>query len=121
MASPTFKSVDAYIASHPEPMQNVLKELRNTIRKALPRAQELISYSMPTYKIDDVTVLHFAGWTRHYSLYAATDHVVAAFKEELAPYKTEKGTIRFPLSQPVPKQLIERIVKFRAKVAGHES
>jgi uncharacterized protein YdhG (YjbR/CyaY superfamily) len=60
-------------------------------------------------------VLYFAGWRQHYSLYPATDHVVAAFKNDLAPYKVNKGTIRFPLSKPVPVKLIERITKFRAK------
>jgi uncharacterized protein YdhG (YjbR/CyaY superfamily) len=60
-------------------------------------------------------LLYFAGWKRHYALYAATDSVVAAFKDELAPYEVDKGTIRFPLSAPVPVKLIERIARFRAK------
>jgi uncharacterized protein YdhG (YjbR/CyaY superfamily) len=60
-------------------------------------------------------VLYFAGWKQHYSLYPATGRVVAAFKDELAPYQISKGTIRFPLSEPVPARLIGRIAKFRAK------
>jgi uncharacterized protein YdhG (YjbR/CyaY superfamily) len=60
-------------------------------------------------------VLYFAGWAKHYSLYPAGDRLVAAFKDSLAPYEISKGTIRFPLSQPVPEKLIERIAKFRAK------
>ena len=60
-------------------------------------------------------MLYFAGWRQNYSLYPATDHVVAAFKDDLAPYEVSKGTIRFPLSQPVPVKLIGRIAKFRAK------
>jgi uncharacterized protein YdhG (YjbR/CyaY superfamily) len=60
-------------------------------------------------------VFHFAAWKHHYSLYAATASVVAAFKRELAPYDVIKGTIRFPLAEPVPEKLIERIAKFRAK------
>jgi uncharacterized protein YdhG (YjbR/CyaY superfamily) len=60
-------------------------------------------------------VLYFAGWKQHYSLYPATEHLLDAFKDELAPYDVNKGTIRFPLSQPVPVKLIERIAKFRAK------
>jgi uncharacterized protein YdhG (YjbR/CyaY superfamily) len=60
-------------------------------------------------------VLYFAGWKQHYSLYPATDHVVEAFKDDLEPYKVNKGTIRLPLNQPVPVKLIERIAKFRAK------
>jgi uncharacterized protein YdhG (YjbR/CyaY superfamily) len=64
------------------------------------------------------SVLYFAGWTAHYSLYPATDRLVSAFKPELAPYRISKGTIRFPLSQPVPVRLIERIAKFRAREAA---
>jgi uncharacterized protein YdhG (YjbR/CyaY superfamily) len=63
-------------------------------------------------------MLYFAGWKQHYSLYPATDRVVATFKDELAPYEIRKGTIRFPLSQPVPVKLIARIAKFRAKEVG---
>jgi uncharacterized protein YdhG (YjbR/CyaY superfamily) len=75
----------------------------------------VISYKIPTYKLNGRPVLYFAGWKQHYSLYPATDHVVAAFKDDLAPYEVNKGAIRFPLSEPVPVKLIERIAKFRAK------
>jgi uncharacterized protein YdhG (YjbR/CyaY superfamily) len=82
----------------------------------VPRAEEVISYNIPTYKLDAGPVLYFAGWKQHYSLYPATGHLIAAFKDELAPYEVNnKGTIRFPLSEPVPVKLIERIAKFRAK------
>ena len=81
----------------------------------MPEAAEVISYKMPTYKLRGNRVLYFAGWKQHYALYAATDSVVAAFKHELAPYEVDKGTIRFPLSAPVPVRLIDRIAKFRAK------
>jgi uncharacterized protein YdhG (YjbR/CyaY superfamily) len=63
-------------------------------------------------------VLYFAGWRKHYSLYPATAPLVAAFKDDLAPYAVSKGTIRFPLSQPIPVKLIERIAKFRAREAA---
>lgn len=112
-------TVDEYIAAQPEAVQNTLGRVRATIRKAVPAAEELISYNMPTYKLGGERLLYFAVWKQHYSIYAATKQVVAAFREELAPYKIEKGTIRFPLSEPVPVKLIGRIVKFRAKkVAG---
>ena len=75
----------------------------------------IISYKIPTYKLHGGPVLYFAGWRQHYSLYPATDQVVAAFKDDLTPYKISKGTIRFPLSERVPVKLIERIAKFRAK------
>jgi len=113
------QSVDEYIASHPEAIQSILRRVRGTIRKAVPEAEEVISYRMPTYKVDGKRLLYFAVWKKHYSLYAATVQVSAAFREELAPYTVEKGTIQFPLSQPVPVKLIERIAKFRAReIAG---
>jgi uncharacterized protein YdhG (YjbR/CyaY superfamily) len=110
-----FKSVDEYIASQPEAVQGLLKRVRNTIRKAVPDVEEMISYQIPAYKLHGRPVLYLAGWKQHYSLYPATDQVVAAFRDDLAPYKISKGTIRFPLSEPVPVKLIERIAKFRAK------
>jgi len=113
-----FKSVDEYIASQPEAVQPVLELVRGTIRKALPRAEELISYNIPTYKLPGGAVLYFAGWKRYYSLYPATGRIIAAFKDELGPYEVNKGTIRFPLSEPVPVKLLERIAKFRAKEAA---
>src|SRR5882672_7923985 len=115
MATTDFKSVDEYIASQPEGVQGILKRVRSSIRKAVPGAEEVISYKMPTYKLHGSLVIYFAGWRQHYSLYPASDRVVAAFKDDLAPYQVNKGTIRFPLSEPVPVKLIEGIVKFRAK------
>ena len=109
------KSVDQYIASQPQAVQRVLKRVRSSIRKAVPRAEEMISYGIPTYKLHGRAVIYFAGWSRHFSLYPSTDRLVAAFKVELAPYEVNKGTIRFPLSEPVPVTLIEGIAKFRAK------
>jgi len=115
VANNDYKSVDEYISAQPEELRDALKRMRSTIRKAVPEAEEVISYKMPTYKLRGNRVLYFAGWKQHYALYAATDSVVAAFKNELAPYEIDKGTIRFPLSAPVPVKLIERIAKFRAK------
>ena len=115
MAKTDFKSVDEYISSQPEAAQSTLGRVRSTIRKALPRAQEVISYEMPTYKLGGEAVLYFAGWKQHYSLYPAGERLVEAFKAELAPYEVNNGTIRFPLSQPVPVKLLDRIAKFRAK------
>ena len=106
MAKTDFKSVDEYIASQPEAVQGVLERVRSTIRKAVPGAEEVISYQIPAYKLHGGPVLYFAGWKQHYSLYPATAHLVAAFKDDLAPYEVSKGTIRFPLSEPVPVKLI---------------
>jgi uncharacterized protein YdhG (YjbR/CyaY superfamily) len=118
MNKTNFKSVDEYIASQPEAVQGALKLVRSTIRKAVPGAEEVISYKMPAYKLHGGAVLYFAGWRKHYSLYGATGRVVAAFKDDLAPYEVNKGTIRFPISEPVPVKLIGRIAKFRAKELG---
>ena len=115
MAKSTFKSVDEYIAAQPEAAQAIFTRVRSTIRKALPRAEEVISYQIPTYKLHNRAVLYFAGWKKHYSLYPATERVVAEFVDELSHYEVRKGTIRFPLSEPVPVKLIGRIAKFRAK------
>jgi uncharacterized protein YdhG (YjbR/CyaY superfamily) len=114
MAKADFTSVDEYIASQPEAVRVTLERVRSTIRKAVPEAEELISYKIPAYKLHGSPVLFFAGWRQHYSLYPATDRVVAAFEDDLAPYEVNKGTIRFPLSEPVPVKLIERIAKLRA-------
>ena len=115
MAKTDFKSVDDYIASKPAAVQGVLERVRVTIRKALPGADEVISYQMPAYKLQGRVVIYFAGWTEHYSLYPAIGSLVPAFKDELAPYEVSKGAIRFPLSEPVPVKLIGRIAKFRAQ------
>jgi uncharacterized protein YdhG (YjbR/CyaY superfamily) len=115
MAKTDFKSVDEYIAAQPEAAQGVLELVRSSIRKAVPNAEESISYKIPTYKLRGDPVIFFAGWKQHYSLYPATNQIVATFKDDLADYEVRKGTIRLPLSQPVPVKLIERIAKMRAK------
>jgi uncharacterized protein YdhG (YjbR/CyaY superfamily) len=115
MAKTDFKSVNEYIAAQPDPVRPVLRRVRTIIRKAIPGAEEVISYQIPAYRLPTGNVLYFAGWKQHYSLYPATARVVQALKDELAPYKMSKGTIRFPLSGPIPAKLIERIAKLRAK------
>jgi len=107
MAKTDFKSVDEYIATHQEDVQAILQRVRMTIRKAMPDAEEVISYQIPAYKLQVPPCST-----------PATDHLLAALKDDFALYKVSKGTIRFPLSQPVPVRLIERIAKFRAKEAA---
>src|SRR5215471_15968474 len=118
MANTDFKSVDEYIASQPGPVQKVLALVRNTIRKAVPDAEEVISYQIPAYKMGGRVALYFAGWKEHFSLYPAGERLVTEFQDALASYEMSKGAIRFPLSQPVPVKLIGRIAKFRAKEAA---
>jgi uncharacterized protein YdhG (YjbR/CyaY superfamily) len=119
MANAKFDSVDDYLAAQPEPSQKKLARVRNAIRKAIPGAEEVISYQIPTYKLRNRAVLYFAAWKQHYSLYPAKESVVKAYQQQLARYEVKKSTIRFPLSQPVPVKLIQAIAKFRAKEVAH--
>jgi len=114
MAKTDFRSVKQYIDSKPKDVRVLLNQVRRAIRKAVPAAEEGISYQIPSYKLNGVPVVYFAGWKKHFSLYPASDSLVAAFKDELSHYRISKGTIRFPLSEPAPVNLIERIAKFRA-------
>jgi uncharacterized protein YdhG (YjbR/CyaY superfamily) len=115
MARREIRSVDEYIAARPDDVQGILRQVRGAIRKVMPDADESISYQMPTYKQDGNAILYFAGWKEHYSIYPATAAVLGALGEQLAPYEVQKGTIRFPLSRPVPVRLIERIARLRAR------
>ena len=107
--------MNEYIASKPKDVRVILERVRGAIRRAVPAAEETISYRMPVYRLDGVPVLYFAGWKHHYSLYPASDALVAEFRDELARYQRTRGTIRFPLSEPVPVPLIERLARFRAE------
>jgi uncharacterized protein YdhG (YjbR/CyaY superfamily) len=116
VAKTRFSSVAEYIAVQPPAARAVLRKVQSALRKALPKAEEVISYQIPAYKLNGRVVIYFAGWKEHYSVYPAQRRLVAAFKERLAPYEVNnKGTIRFPLSEPVPVRLIEAIARFRAK------
>jgi len=115
MPKADFKSVTEYLAAQPAPARRVLARVRSIVREAMPGAEEAISYAIPTYKLNGRPALYFAGWAKHYSLYPAGARLVAAFEKELARYEVSQGTIRFPLTEPVPAKLIERIAKFRAR------
>ena len=106
-------SVREYVASKPKESRASLEAVRRAILKALPEAQEGLAYQMPAYTLNGVGVLYFAGWKSHYSLYPASDALVEAFAKELSPYERSKGTLKFPLSEPVPVRLIERIANQR--------
>jgi uncharacterized protein YdhG (YjbR/CyaY superfamily) len=108
-------SVREYIASKPQQSRASLEAVRQAIRRALPRADEGLAYQIPAYTLNGVGVLYFAGWKSHYSLYPASDALMQVFAKELAPYQRTKGTLKFPLDQPVPVRLIERIARFRAR------
>jgi uncharacterized protein YdhG (YjbR/CyaY superfamily) len=116
-----FKTVDTYIAAQPPATQKALKKLRSILRRALPGAEEVISYQIPAYRLHGRIVLFFAGWSEHYSLYPAGSRLSDSLKKELASYELSRGTIRFPLSEPIPEKLITRIAKFRAKEAAEKA
>ena len=118
MAKTDFRTVDEYLAAQTPAVRAVLERVRSTIRKAVPRAEERISYQMPAYKVDGTWVLGLAGWKEHFSLYPFGASMLAAFGDEVEPYAASKGTLRFPLSEPVPLRLIGRIAKFRAAEAA---
>ena len=111
------KAVDAYIAEQRTDLQAVLRRVRRIIRKALPGAEETLSYQIPAYRLHGEYVVYFAGWSQHWSLYPVTKTVHAAVGSGLAPYKVSKGTARFPLAEPVPERLVVRTVRVLAKAA----
>ena len=116
MAKIRFATVTDYIATQPPKTRAALRKVRTAMRKALPKSEEVISYQIPAYRLNGRIVIYFAGWKEHYSIYPAQRRLVAAFKDKLAPYEVNnKGTIRFPLSEPVPVGLIQAIARFRAK------
>ncbi|NTW00018.1 MAG: hypothetical protein HGA19_01790 [Oscillochloris sp.] len=107
----SFDSIDTYIAMFPPEIQVLLESVRSTIRAAAPAASEKISYQMPTFFLDG-NLVHFAAFKHHIGLYPAPSGV-AAFQAELAPYTYAKGSVRFLFGQPLPLDLIQRIVEFR--------
>jgi uncharacterized protein YdhG (YjbR/CyaY superfamily) len=106
-----FAAVDAYIASFPEETQAKLRELRAVIRAAAPEAEEKISYQMPTF-YEKGNLVYYAGWKKHIGFYAIPS-ANEAFANELAAYTVSKGAVQFPLDQPLPVDLITRMVRFR--------
>ena len=109
----TPKSIDEYIASFSPEVQAILERIRLTIRKAAPDAQETISYNIPTFRLNRVLV-HFAAFKKHIGFYPPV-RGDARLEKAVSPYAGEKGNLQFPLDQPIPYTLIERIVKFRVK------
>lgn len=109
MAMQTYKTVDEYITQFPQEQQAVLAKMRQTIQAAAPDATEKISYGIPTF-VYKGNLVHFAAYDNHYAFYPGS-FGIAEFKEELQPYSTSKGTIRFDVDKPVPYDLITKITK----------
>lgn len=113
MKSTIAANIDEYIAGFPEETQEILELIRATIQKAAPDATEAISYAIPTFKLNG-NLVHFAAFKTHIGFYPAPTGG-EAFKKELSVYKTGKGSVQFPIDEPMPLGLITRIVKFRVK------
>src|SRR5437762_8628231 len=109
--STKFKTVDEYFSAFPPKTRNILKGLRKTIREVAPRAEELISYNMPAFKLHGILV-YYAAYDQHIGFYP-TSSPMKVFKDELADYQTSKGAIQFPIEKTIPATLIKKIVKFR--------
>ena len=108
-----FETIDEYIATFPQNVQDILEELRQTIQNSAPDAKEAISYQIPTFKLNG-NLVHFAAFKNHVGFYP-TPSAIEAFKKELSPFKTSKGTVQFPLNKPIPFDLVKKIVRFRVK------
>jgi uncharacterized protein YdhG (YjbR/CyaY superfamily) len=108
---PVSKNIDEYIADFPKDVQKLLQQLRSTIKKTAPNAEEKIAYGIPTFTLNG-NLVHFGAYKTHIGFYPAPSGL-EAFEKELAPYVTGKGTAQFPLDKPLPLDLITEIVKFR--------
>ena len=104
-------SIDTYIAQFPDEVQARLQKLRTTILKLAPGATEAMSYQIPTFKLNG-NLVHFAAFKKHIGFYPGATGI-AAFQDELAGYKSAKGSVQFPLDQALPLDLVKKIVKFR--------
>ncbi|GHT20891.1 hypothetical protein AGMMS4957_08900 [Bacteroidia bacterium] len=106
-------TIDEYIASFEPEIQRTLIEIRNFIKKEVPEATEKISYGMPTFYLNG-NLVHFAAFKEHYGFFPSPSGI-DAFEKELAPYRSGKGTLRFPMDKPVPWEIIKKVVRFRVK------
>lgn len=109
----SIKTIDEYISVFPSPIQELLQQIRITIQEEAPDATEAISYAMPTFKLHG-NLVHFAAFKSHIGFYP-TPSGIKAFEKELDAYKYSKGAIQFPLNQPLPLDLVRKIVRFRVK------
>jgi uncharacterized protein YdhG (YjbR/CyaY superfamily) len=116
----TADSIDRYIEGFPPETQKALAEMHALIKAAAPGATEKISYAMPTFDLNGRHLVHFAGYAKHIGFYPVPSGM-EAFEEELNPYKTGKGSAQFPLGQPLPADLIRRIVEFRVEENLHKT
>ncbi len=112
-SAPRPTTVDEYLGQQPAKIRPLLKQLRQTIRKAAPEAEEVISYAMPAYKYHGI-LIYFMAHNNHYGFYPGANALLV-FKDKVTQYETRRGTIRFPYDKPLPVKLVTAIVKFRVK------
>jgi uncharacterized protein YdhG (YjbR/CyaY superfamily) len=115
-----YQDVDEYMAQLPDDRRAAMEQLRSTIRSAAPDATEVISYNMPAFKLDGRFLVSYEAFKRHYSLFPWSDDMAAELGEALKPYAVGKGTIRFPADEPIPLELVTRIVEFRNREVARE-
>lgn len=114
MKSKTPSTIDEYIGLFPKDVQDILECMRHTIKKAAPGAEEAIRYQMPTFRLNGKNLVHFAAFQHHVGFYPIPSGITA-FKKELSEYKQGKGSVQFPLDEPIPYDLVSRIVAYRVK------
>ena len=116
-----YQDVDEYMAQLPEDRRAAMEQLRSTIRSAAPDAVEAISYNMPSFRIGGRFLVSYEAFKHHYSLFPWSDDMVAELCEDLKPHAVGKGTIRFPADQPIPLDLVTRIVEVRNREVAREA
>jgi uncharacterized protein YdhG (YjbR/CyaY superfamily) len=107
---PGAATIDEYIAGFPSDVQDVLQAIRERVMAVVPDAQETMKYQMPTFTLAGKNVVHFAAWSKHVSLYAVPNTADARLRRDLAAYTTPKGMVKFMLGEPLPFELVDRLV-----------
>ena len=120
MKQAEFKTIDEYIKTFPQNVQEILKRIRQIVHELAPEAIEAISYQMPTFKLGGKNLVHFAAFQHHIGFYPAPSGT-KAFEKEIESYKHAKGSIQFQLDEPIPYDLIKKIVQFRVKEQNTKS
>ena len=114
------KDIDAYIDDYPKPMKGLFKKIRQVVQVAAPKAEETIKYGIPTFVLDGKNLVHFGGFKNHVGFYP-TPSAMAEYKKDLSKYESGKGSVQFPLSRPLPLNLIKKIVKYRIQEVSARS
>jgi len=109
-----FETIDEYITTFPRNVRDILEELRRTIRESAPKSEETISYGIPTFDLNEKHLAHFAAYRNHIG-FCPTSSGITRFKRELSRFELSRGTVRFPINEPIPFDLVRKIVKYRVK------